>query len=386
MFKSIQKEIKILSFSFFFIFVGFGGVQQYVTTFFSQLGFVNVGFNSLLILYIFFTLSNPLGAIVVSKYGAKKSMMVGALTYFLYIISILSKSMSVIYIGSALIGIGAAILWIAQNTYIISASSKKSYGTNTGFFSSIFAFGSAAGILILGFVVSKLSFRPSFLVFSMFPIFGMFMQAKLKDIRTEKKTNNFGLVKKSIKSPTGIMLSIIGFSFMLIVGLVIGILPLEINRIFGNEKYIGILSSLFFALPIFAYLFGRLSDMMGRKFIIILIHVVSLVGLFLLYFSTKWYLIVGVFLLAVNYGAFLTTNSALVGDVSTKKNIEFIAALFWIFRNLGIVVTLFIPTVMSIDKVYIVAISVTIISLVTTSLLFRKSFKEIRKKLELEIS
>lgn len=135
---SLNQEIKLLSLGFLLIFFGYIGVQQYITTFFSDIGLVNLGFQSLIIIYLSFTLFCPISSIFISKYGAKKCMILSSLCYSLFIISLLSKSYLLIYLGSLIIGITASLLWTGQNSYLVRASDKKSYGKNSGFLTHFF--------------------------------------------------------------------------------------------------------------------------------------------------------------------------------------------------------------------------------------------------------
>ncbi|MCK5176971.1 MAG: MFS transporter, partial [Candidatus Aenigmarchaeota archaeon] len=179
----VSKEVKILSLSFFLIFLGFNGVQQYITVFFSDTGLIDLGFYSLILIYLCFTLSEPLSAVFVSKYGAKKCMIISSIFYSLFIISLLSKSVALIYLCSALLGIAASLLWTGQNSYLIRASDKKHYGENAGFFNSLQSLGSALGVFILGFLISVFLFDLSFLFFSIIPMLGFLLLFKLKDLK-----------------------------------------------------------------------------------------------------------------------------------------------------------------------------------------------------------
>ena len=78
---SINRDVKLLSVSFLLIFLGFNGVQQYVTTFFSDIGAVDLGFQSLILIYLFFILFDPLSALFVSKHGGKKCMIVSSIFF-----------------------------------------------------------------------------------------------------------------------------------------------------------------------------------------------------------------------------------------------------------------------------------------------------------------
>lgn len=193
----VSKEVKILSLAFLFIFFGYNGVQQYLTIYFSEAKLFKTGFNSLVLIYLFFVLSNLLAAIFVSKYGAKKCLIFSSLFYSIFIFSLLTPSIFLIYIISALLGMASSFLWTAQNSYLIRASDEKSYGENAGFFSLLQSLGSALGIFVLGFLIAKFSYKIPFLTFASFPLIGFLLLFKLKDLKTEKVLNRFQLLKKN---------------------------------------------------------------------------------------------------------------------------------------------------------------------------------------------
>lgn len=388
MVSAINKDVKLLTLSFFLIFFGFGGVQQYVTTYFATIGLANIGFQSLIMIYLFFMLFDPLSAVFVSKYGAKKCMIASSVFYFIYIISLLSKSAYMIYFSSSLLGIAASMLWTGQNSYLIRASDKKSYGTNSGFFSSLKELSTALGVFIIGFVISGLSYNSSFLIFSAFPVIGFLTLFYMRDIMTEQKTDHFTLIKKSITSITALKLSGIWFTTYFSFGLIIGIIPLEIRNVIG-ETYVGILSSLFYVMPIIlSYFFGKLSDTRGRRTMIFLSYLLLITGVISLYFSSQpIFLISGIFLLALNWAIILPSTYALAGDVSTGHNLEYLIALFWMIQNMGIVSALILSQIFKseIITLYLISFIVIICSFIIVYPLLRQTTERIREKIALEM-
>jgi len=384
----VSREVKILSLSFLFIFFGFNGVQQYVTTFFSEAEIVEVGFRSLILIYLFFILFDPISAVFVSKYGAKRCMILASIFYSLFVLSLLSKNVILIYSTSALLGIAASFLWTGQNSYLIRASDEKSYGTNAGFFSSLQSLGSALGVLISGLIIGKFFFKIPFLIFSTFPLIGLLVISKIRDLKVEAKLNRFKLIKRSILSKTALKLSTFWFTLQFIYGLTIGIIPIEIKNTLGIS-FIGILSSLFYALPIlFSYFFGRLSDILGRGKMILLSYLLVIIGLISLYFSSlAIFLILGIILLALNISLMRPVSYALVGDVSTKTNLEFLTALFWMIQNVGIVGALILSQIFvaEVKIIYLISLFVIAISLIILLLLLRLGIEKIREKISQEV-
>ena len=385
---SISKEVKLLSLSFLLIFLGFNGVQQYITTFFSDIEAIDLGFQSLILIYLFFTLFDPLSAFFISKYGAKKCMIISSIFYSIFILSLLSKSVYLIYFTSSLLGIAASLLWTGQNSYLIRASNKNSYGTNSGFFSSLQSLGSALGVFILGFFISVFLFHTSFLLFSIFPIIGFLLLFRLRDLKAKPEINHFRLIRKSITSVTALKLSSLWFATNFVYGLVIGIIPLEIKNTLGIF-YIGILSSLFYILPIFlSYYFGKLSDITGRKIMIVFSYILLIISLIFLFFSSQAiFLILGIVLLALNWTITKPITFALVGDVTTEDNLEFLTALFWMVQNIGVLSALLLSQIFKLEiiNLYLISIIIVFISLIILLPLFGLGTEKIREKISQEV-
>ncbi|MBU4299142.1 MFS transporter [Patescibacteria group bacterium] len=383
----VSNNVKILSLAFLFIFFGYNGVQQYLTIYFLEAKLFKAGFNSLVLIYLFFVLSNLLAAVFVSKYGAKKCLIFSSLFYSMFIFSLLTPSIFLIYIISALLGMASSFLWTAQNSYLIRASDEKSYGENAGFFSVLQSLGSALGIFVLGFLIAKFSYKIPFLTFASFPLIGFLLFFKLKDLKTEKVFSRFQLLKKTILSKTALRLSSIWFGLNFIFGLVIGIIPIQIKESLG-VSFVGILSSLFFILPItLSYFFGKLSDVKGRKQMIIISYALLIVGLLSLFFSGQSMLLVfGIILLALNWTIIKPITYALVGDVSTKENLEFLTAFLFMVQNIGVILALLISSQFQIKTIYLISIATTIISFFVAWPLLRLKLKNLREKISQEIS
>ena len=384
--RNVSKEVRILSLAFLFIFLGYNGVQQYLTVYFSDLNLFEVGFRSLILIYLFFVFGEPIAAVFVSKYGSKKSLLFSSLFYSIFILSLLTKSVVLIYLASALLGFMAAFLWTAQNAYLIRASEERAYGENSGFFTTLESLGSGLGVFILGFLIAKFFYQIPFLIFSIFPLLGFLLFFKLRDIRIEQKLSRFKLMKRVFSSKTAWQFSSLWFGLSFVFGLAIGIIPVQIKGSLG-VSFVGILTSLFFILPIFlSYFFGKISDIKGRKPMLIISYILLLIGLLLVSLEKSAWLILGVILLALNSAILGPVIIALVGDVSTKENLEFLTALFWMLRALGVVLALLISSQFQIKTIYLISIATTIISFFVAWPLLRLKIENLREKISQEIS
>jgi len=386
-FFNINREVGLLTLGFILIFFGYNGIQQYITTFFAEAGLIDVGFRSLILIYVFFCLASLLSGILVSRYGAKRFLIASPIFYSGLLFSLLTKNTVLIYLFSILSGFAAAFLWTAQNSYFLRVTDEKSYGANAGFFNSGLAFGSALGLLILGFLISIYSFSLPFFIFAFFPLIGLSIFFGLKDVRIEPKKNQLQLLKKTITSRTALSLSSIWFSFSFSYGLVIGAIPLAIKSILGIS-YIGVLSSLFYIMPIlFAYIFGRISDSKGRKTMIIYSYVISVLALILMFFSeTAPILVLGIILLALNDSIIRPMTLSFLGDVSTRDNLEFLTSLFWMVQNIGIISALLVSALIQTKSIYLIAIAGIAVSLAILLPVFRLGVGQIKEKISREVN
>ncbi len=385
-FFKINTKILTLSLSFFFIFFGYNSVQNFITPFFSESGITNVGFQILILIFLFFLLGGPLSAIFVSKFGAKKSMITASILYSIFIASLLSQNLPFVYLTSALVGLAAAFLWTGQNSYLIMASSEKSFGANSGYFNTYLSLASAIGVLLLGFLASRFSFSLPFALYSIFPIIGTLLLLKLPNLGTVQKTNQLKLIAKSLRSISALRVSAFYFAYSFIFGLIISIIPIDIKNTL-SISYAGVLLFIFWIMPILlSYLFGKLSDIKGRRFMIIASYIIGVLGLVSMYFSLNALpLILGVVLLAFGYAIFRPISFALVGDVSTKQNLVSLTALFWMAQNIGILSALLIASQIQTQTIYLFSIIVVVVCFVILFPLLNTPLKEIKLKLAEEI-
>lgn len=383
----IPRDIIVLSLAFFFIFSGFNSAQFFVTNYFDQIGIPKVGFNSLILIYLSFIIFNPFAAFLISKKGSKLAMVIGSLGYALYILSLLLKSINLIYLSSVILGATAALLWTGQNIYLIKISDKKTYGQNSGFFYTLLNLGSTLGILIAGILVQQISFKSAFSLLMFFPFIGFLILFHLRKIPSKVVTyNQFATFKKAAMSKTALKFALVFFAYTFIFGLVIGIIPIQINQVAGIG-YVTALSSLYYLIPIiFSFTLGKYSDIKGRKIIIISSFLASILGLLVLYLSqTIFSFVLGVSLLAFSFAAMNPAATAVVGDVASEDNLESLTALFWMARNIGVVIALIISGYLEVKLAYLISILVIIVCAIIFGQVLKLELKEIKCRISQEM-
>jgi len=194
-------------------------------------------------------------------------------------------------------------------------------------------------------------------------------------------------LQQAMTSKTAWRLSTIWFSVYFVFGLTIGIIPLEIKNILGIS-YIGSLSSLFYIMPVLlSYSLGRLSDIKGRKALLLGAFLISFLGLASLYCSHDVLLLItGITLTAVYFSIVRPMTSALVGDVSTKKNLEYLTSFFWMIQNVGVVSALILSTFIQTKVIYLISMVALSLSFFIVFPLLKAGFQHIKQRIAFEIS
>ncbi|CCD64641.1 UNC93-like protein MFSD11 [Caenorhabditis elegans] len=112
----------------------------------------HAGYHSFAILYFFFTIACLLIAPVVDLITAKWSMVVGFFTYIAFQLGFLELNSAYLYTTSALLGIGAAFLWVGQGKYLTENCTSETIERNTALMWLIFKFSLLGGGVFLYFM------------------------------------------------------------------------------------------------------------------------------------------------------------------------------------------------------------------------------------------
>lgn len=97
-------------------------------------GFHGSGYVSLAIIYTVFSAANWLSPSVVALLGPRPTMVAGGLFYALFIAQFIVPMTWLLYLTSALLGFGAAIIWNAQGTFLTINSDTATNSRNSGIF------------------------------------------------------------------------------------------------------------------------------------------------------------------------------------------------------------------------------------------------------------
>ena len=107
------------SMAFFLIFTAFGTVQNYATSLPGDSGAI-----SLAILYLVLTFSNIFIPAVAGFMSPRWAMFIGSATYAIYVAANIHEIDAILYAAAAIMGLGAALLWVAQGSFITQCSNE----------------------------------------------------------------------------------------------------------------------------------------------------------------------------------------------------------------------------------------------------------------------
>ncbi|XKL60748.1 hypothetical protein PGB90_007805 [Kerria lacca] len=156
MFSRRTLNILMLSIGFMLLFISFQTMANIMITILHSVQVDDKNYDgdakiSLAIIYVVLAVSNFLAPSIVNKFGTRLSMVIGAVTYSIFIASFLLPITYVLYIVSVLLGIGGAIIWTAQGTYLTQNSDNLTISRNSGIFWAIFQCSQLFGNLFVFF-------------------------------------------------------------------------------------------------------------------------------------------------------------------------------------------------------------------------------------------
>ncbi|CAG0921942.1 unnamed protein product [Notodromas monacha] len=132
-------NIFMLGFAFMFLFTAFQTAKLIEKTVLASVkaeskDFGGDAYVSLGIVYAFFAVSNWLAPSVVSIVTPKWTMVIGAVPYLVFVGSFLYPNAWLLYISSAVLGMGAALLWTGQGSFLTLNSDEETRIRNSGIF------------------------------------------------------------------------------------------------------------------------------------------------------------------------------------------------------------------------------------------------------------
>ena len=117
--------------------------------------FTGSGYTSLAIIYTVFATCNWLAPSYISVTGPRISILTGAVCYVFFIATFLWPQTVLLYTASAVIGVGAALMWTGHGQYLTENSDPDTMSRNSGLFWAIFQLSLFGGNLFVFFKFQK---------------------------------------------------------------------------------------------------------------------------------------------------------------------------------------------------------------------------------------
>lgn len=382
----LDKNILLLSIIFFFVFLGYSSVQQFVTSYFVDLWMNKLGFYSLILVYLGFLVWNLFLVWFVQKIGSKKSILFSIIFYFIYIFLLLIPNTYIILFSSFLLWLSASFLWIWQQTYIIKLSKWKNVWNNFAIINIFLFLGASVWSILLWKLIWFYGYSFSFFIFWFFPFIWMIIAYFLDDFSLksdnpkEINKNTFKLLKY-FKNLDLLRLGFFYASITFTTWLFFSVIPIHIKELFWVD-YIWTITFIFYGLVMFFLFFSwKIVDNYNHKKIIIFLSFISFLSMFFMFLYKEFAYIIylWIFILAICYSIINPLVWALISDLSSKNNTELLSSFFLIFSNLWIILWITISSFINTKMIYLISILFIFITLITFLSLYKKDFWEIKK-------
>eukprot|EP00040_Diaphanoeca_grandis_P013957 m.70554 g.70554 ORF g.70554 m.70554 type:complete len:603 (+) comp24242_c0_seq1:111-1919(+) len=122
-----------IAFAFLLLFTAFQTTQMLASSLIGALGQY-----SLALVYVFFTIGGFFAPAICGRLGARLGMFIGALTYVIYVASLIYLIVPVVLVTSALIGCGAGVLWTSQGMMMTMSTNNNNKTKYNSMFWGIF--------------------------------------------------------------------------------------------------------------------------------------------------------------------------------------------------------------------------------------------------------
>ena len=254
-------NVIFMGISFLAIFVSYNTTQNFMTSLYEQNGQI-----SLFIVYFTFALTGIINPLIIRRIGEKWSLILGGCCIVPYIFVNIFKNEIVLLFVSIFVGFGQSISWSAEGSLLVRCSHPTQRGRNSGIFFFVYQSNQIIGNGF-AFLLSKIEIDHSylFLIFTVLCIIGIlpFLLIRMNIMPPIEKVTLKDDMKKVwslIKSKQMLLL----IPMYLYSGLTQCYIFGEFTAMFGVD-------SLSIAMVIFgftnmsiSYLFGKLSDKIGR--------------------------------------------------------------------------------------------------------------------------
>lgn len=336
-----NKNVLYTSIGFFFVFFGYGAAQQYLVPLLKLQGRENAALYALMLLYGAYLAGGIITPKFIKRWGPKASLIGGAFTYFLFVLSVSSGSIPLLYAVSLLIGFGAAFLWISSAQIIADASAENTMGRNLGFQNAIYLLGSFLGVVLGGLLVQYISLRVFYLFFAV-SILISFYFFRLISGGNEIRSRDGKFHLRYIFKKKFLLLFPIIFSAYFVSAQAFAAINLIVLGLFGFGFVAT--SAVVFRLSAItgSFLAGRASDLFGREKVLIISAVLGAVGLLLFLANSMFFLMaLGLVLMGLFTSATQPVCLSLLKDRVSGEEYSYAVGVFSVYATFAVVSALF---------------------------------------------
>jgi MFS family permease len=332
-----MRNVLLITCAFFFNFAGFSTAQQYLTVTYGEQSRGHLALVSLFLLYGAFLVTSVFVAKLVQLLGGlKRSLLIGALTYSVFVASIALGNVLLLLVASIIVGIGAGLFWVSSGQIIADNSNEHTAGRNFSLQIVGQTSGSIAGIYLGGFLIQAVSMQLMYVVLTLVTLAGFLFLPWIqssKETVAERVFRPFFAFDKRMLALFPIVYAayyLAGQSFTAVNPVVIGLLGISsipfVISIFMIGRIAGSLS------------IGTLSGWLSKSSLLIGLALVSFLGILIFTMTTTLPpLLVGAILIGFSISAVYPVCLAWLKDRLGSE--EYLSALgvFQIYTNIGIV-------------------------------------------------
>lgn len=381
----MKKNLFLLAGAFFLIFFWFASVQQFITSYFSENWYPDAWFHSLLLIYGWFMMGSLFLWWFIKKIGSKNSMLYSSFMYGLFVFTLITDSLILLYFSSFFLWVAASFLWIWQQSYIISDSWWKEVWKNLSIVHLFVNLWAWIGSFVLWQLVSFSWYDVWFAVFASLPIFAMVFIYFLDNYDgTSKWTAKKLAIFWYMKNIDLLRLWFFNFSITFVSGVFFSIVPLHIKETLWIASLGMIASFYYFMVMWLAFHFWKIVDRFdNQKLIFLLIFGTSLSMLsFYFYTSGALFIYIWVIILAFIAAFMASIMWSIINKVSSGWNVKYLSSFFFVFSNFGIVTWILVSSYVKSNTIYWITSCLLILSAISYTTLYKKSFDDIKGGIE----
>ena len=331
-----MRNVILISTGFFFLFFGTNALQQYLLLLFRADGRAELALITLVIIYGTFAVTGVFIAKIIPVLGGlKRSLIIGALTYVLFALSVASQSTPFIITIAFCMGIGAGLLWISSGQLILDSSSEHT-ARNLSFQMIALYAGNIFGVFAGGYLIEHVSPFLMYLVLatSMLLSIPFFLSVRPKREEVDIRPFKFGF----LVDYRMLMLFPILFAAYFLQGQVFTAMNLVIVSALGLG-FIPIIISLVKVSNIIGTIgSGSVSDWYNKSVVLTSLVVIALSGIALFTLSTTFrFMLGGALLLGFAMAAIYPVSLAWLKEKITKEEYLYALGIFHVYNNIGTV-------------------------------------------------